>query len=102
MKRIIRLTENDLTRIVRRVIKEQETVGGGGSAVATVGSKLSNGMEIINLKKSQDGVFVQTETAGGGQQFSCKSHEAGKYTLRPKGTITKEESQVLYDKYCKK
>ena len=31
MKRIIRLTESDLTRIVKRVIKEQETVGGGGN-----------------------------------------------------------------------
>jgi len=29
MKRIIRLTESDLTRIVRRVIKEQEEVGEG-------------------------------------------------------------------------
>jgi hypothetical protein len=46
-------------------------------------------------------VFVQTETTGGGQNFSCKSHESGKFTLRPKGTITKEESQALYDKFCK-
>ncbi len=32
MKRIIRLTESDLTRIVRRVIKEAETAATGGPA----------------------------------------------------------------------
>jgi hypothetical protein len=99
MKRIIRLTESDLTRIVRRVIMEQEDAIGGGGVSA--GSTLSNGMKIVNFKKSTGGAFVQTDDTGGGQQFSCRSHEMGKYTLRPKGSLTKEESQALYDKFCK-
>jgi hypothetical protein len=111
MKKIIRLTENDLTRIVKRVMMEQGSLGafsgstvGGGSTKVDVGTTLSNGMEVIKLmasKTNPDMVFVQTETSGGGQNFSCKSHESGKFTLRPKGTITKEESQALYDKFCK-
>jgi len=50
MKRIIRLTESDLTRIVRRVIQEQETgfpsslIGGGGSkSIGGGGSKSIGG-----------------------------------------------------------
>lgn len=102
MKKIIRLTESDLTRIVKRVMREQDDMIGGGGTKVNVGSTLSNGMKIENIKKQNDGVvFIQTETTGGGQNFSCKSHEAGKYTLRPKGSLTKEESQALYDKYCK-
>ena len=38
MKRIIRLTENDLTRIVRRVIKEQDTQTSGGTGGPLTGS----------------------------------------------------------------
>jgi len=50
MKKIIRLTESDLTRIVRRVIQEQETgfpsslIGGGGSkSIGGGGSKSIGG-----------------------------------------------------------
>jgi hypothetical protein len=49
MKRIIRLTESDLTRIVRRVIQEQETgfpsslIGGGGSKSTGGGGSKSTG-----------------------------------------------------------
>jgi hypothetical protein len=101
MKKIIKLTESDLARIVKRVIREQKEVTGGGGTNVSAGSTLSNGMKIVNFKKSSDGAFVQTEESGAGQQFSCKSHEAGKYVLRPKGTLTKEESQALYNKFCK-
>jgi hypothetical protein len=40
MKKIIRLTESDLARIVRRVIKEQETTGGGYTQNAKTAIKL--------------------------------------------------------------
>ena len=44
MKKIIRLTESDLTRIVRRVIKEQTLLG--------VGEPVKIGGRSINLSKS--------------------------------------------------
>ncbi len=105
MKKIIRLTESDLVRIVKKVLKEQEDIVGGGSANVNVGSTLSNGLKILGLKKqvSSNGttVFIKTEETGGGQNFSCKAHEAGKYILSPGKIITKEESQTLYNQYCK-
>jgi len=49
MKRIVKLTEDDLTRIVRRVISEQPTVGAAvGSVVSGVGAIGDLALSIIN------------------------------------------------------
>jgi hypothetical protein len=71
MKRIIRLTESDLTRIVRRVIQEQETgfpsslIGGGGSkSIGGGGSKSIGG----GGSKSIGG--GGSKSIGGGKDFS--------------------------------
>lgn len=109
MKRIIRLTENDLTRIVRRVIKEQETVGGGGLTISN-GTTLSNGLKITGepeIRKTDQGNIVMIPRGDGSyNEFACGRHEKGKYILFPTGngkyTLTQEESQAFYDKYCKK
>jgi len=52
MKRIIRLTERDLTRIVKRVIKEQGpyALGMGPSSNSTTPSGVNPGMEKPNLQ----------------------------------------------------
>ncbi len=49
--------------------------------------------------------MLPTHSDGTYNEFACKRHENGKYILFPTGngkyTLTKEESQALYDKYCK-
>lgn len=108
---VINLTESDLKRIVRRVIKEQEEgepVGGGLNI--TKGFKFQNGLEVkgatkVNGEGERKVVWIQTEDGGAGQNFSCGRHEQGKYYLTPapeKHKLTQGESQALYDKYCKK
>ena len=81
-----------------------QTVGGGMKV--DVGTTLSNGMNIkkfdTRLLKDQRMIFVQTEDNGMGENFFCARHEAGKYGLTPKGTLTQAESQAIYDKFCKK
>ena len=110
MKKIIRLTESDLARIVKRVIREQEEVTGGGGTNVSAGATLSNGLKILGnpkIRKSEYGTVVMLPTHSDGtyNEFACKRHENGKYILFPTGngkyTLTKEESQALYDKYCK-
>jgi len=105
MKRIVRLTERDLTRIDRRVIKEQEdTVKSGGGGSGQVGSTMSNGKRIFKFTPSEqdsEAIFVQTEDSGAGQMFYCGRHEQGKYALHPSTKITQEESQAIYDQFCK-
>ena len=52
MKRIIRLTESDLTRIVRRVIKEEESIASGDQNWLKIlsGLKTFNNPKVINFK----------------------------------------------------
>jgi hypothetical protein len=109
MKKIIRLTESDLARIVRRVISEQgeDAIGGGGSKTA-VGSTLTNGIKIASEPKLDTripGVVFITKENGTGNEFRCAWHEKGQYLLYPtnngKNTLTKEESQEFYNKFCK-
>jgi hypothetical protein len=103
MKKIIRLTESDLARIVRRVIREQEEdiVGGGG---VSVGSTLSNGIKIASepkLDSKRPGVVFIPKEDGSMNEFRCEWHEKGKYLLFPsangKFTLTKEESQATQE-----
>jgi hypothetical protein len=107
MKKIIRLTESDLARIVRRVIREQEEdiVGGGG---VSAGSTLSNGIKIASEPKidtRRPRVVQIPKEDGTMNEFYCAWHEKGKYLLFPdsngKYTLTKEESQAMYNKFCK-
>ena len=58
MKRIIRLTESDLTRIVRRVIKESETVATGGGLTAF--QTIKKGMEGLGTDENMvaKGVYM--------------------------------------------
>jgi len=78
MKRIIKLTESDLTRIVKQVIKEQEEGGTSFDFSETNNKLLSNfftvknnfkyfknhnGMEIYTLKKRGFSVMVAVKTS---------------------------------------
>jgi len=54
MKKIIRLTESDLTRIVRRVIKEEELTWSNSVAPALNKTKDSIKNNPVELKKFQD------------------------------------------------
>ena len=107
MKKIIRLTESDLARIVRRVIREQEEeiVGGGG---VSAGSTLTNGIKIAGepkLDTRRPGVVMIPKEDGTMNEFRCEWHEKGKYLLFPsnngKFTLTKQESEAMYNKFCK-
>ena len=109
MKRIIRLTESDLARIVRRVIREQEEeVTGGGGAKTSAGSTLSNGIKIASepkLDTKRTGVVMIPKEDGSYNEFRCEWHKKNQFLLYPtsngKNTLTQEESQELYDKFCK-
>lgn len=106
-----RILEMHKRAISKNYLTEQltgDTTGqavGGGKKV-DVGTTLDNGFNIKNFDTraldTQSIVFVQTEDNGMGQNFSCQKHEAGKYSLSPKGVLTQAESQALYDKFCKK
>lgn len=110
MKKIIRLTESDLARIIRRVIKEQDgdDVTGGGGSKTSAGSTLTNGIKIASepkLDTKRTGVVIITKEDGTNNEFRCEWHKKGQFLLYPAGngknTLTKEESQELYDKFCK-
>lgn len=78
------------------------------------GTTLSNGKTIMSWKTMKSAgnppstvVFLQTSEDGTGQNFACKRHEKGEghYYLDPIGpnkenTITKDESQALYNMFC--
>jgi len=104
------ITEEEKRRILnmhqskhtKNVLKEDVSV--------SVGSTLSNGKTIISIgKKMKAGnppstaVFIETEKGSGGT-FVCRAHEEKKYYLQPYSTnlkLTQDESQALYDTYCK-
>ena len=89
----------------------------GGMRIGT-GTKFENGLTITDESKiktytgGNDSyakmkiVWLPTSQDGTGNEFNCTRHEQGKYVLFPSGngkyTLTKEESQALYNKYCKK
>ena len=70
------------------------------------GTTMSNGMNVFGYDtRSLDTyglVFVYTDESKGGQNYSCTRHENGQYRLSPRGTLTKEESQKMYDAFCTK
>lgn len=86
----------------------------GGMKIDT-GTKFQNGLTILDSSKikvrkgstvSDTIVWLPTNEDGGGNEFVCGRHERGTYILWPTGngkyTLTKEESQALYNKFCKK
>jgi hypothetical protein len=85
----------------------------GGMRIGT-GTKFENGLTITDESKiktytggnNSKVVWLPTDERGTGNEFNCTRHEMGKYILFPTGngkyTLTKEESQALYNKYCKK
>lgn len=91
-RRILNMHQSKYTKNLLK-----ETVGAG--------STLGNGMTIKSFDtrslKDYRIVFVQTSDDGSGQNYSCAKHEKGQYTLSPKGTLTQEESQSIYDQFCK-
>jgi hypothetical protein len=72
MTRIVRLTESDLTRLVKRVIKEEQTLSLNQNA-----KKSFDDM----VKKVNSGFCVPTYIEGGRIRISCKKgyYEIQKY-----------------------
>jgi hypothetical protein len=83
MKRIVRLTESDLTRIVRRVIKEDETEGckkpttSGRPDCKDVEKAKTIGGKIISI---DDSVFMMYKDEGNCPTY-CKFSESTTYKI---------------------
>lgn len=98
-KRILNMHQSQYSK---NVLKENVNV--------SKGSMLNNGKTILSIGKPMmagnppsTAVFIETEKGSGGN-FVCKAHEVKKYYLQPNSTnlpLTPEESQALYDTYCK-
>jgi len=110
MKLIISESEKKNILIKHSIINEIVSESGDNYVIdqtkaIPTGTTMSNGMNVFRydtspLNKHQI-VFVYTEE-NFGQNYSCVRHENGKYGLSPKGTLTKEESQKIYDAFCTK
>ena len=65
MRKVIRLTENDLTRLVRRVIKESEQNVEAEQAVSEINSMLTSaglpGISLVTLISADDSVLESME-----------------------------------------
>jgi LysM repeat protein len=85
MKRIIRLTETDLARIVRRVINEQGISGAAKAAVDVVQKGLGYQDDLIDTRKTNGGdVWSKTKpnmTSYKVKQGDTLSSIASKYGL---------------------
>ncbi len=120
MKRIIRLTESDLTRIVRRVINEQDNdfrVYGISSLVYTKPGEVKNpyfqgeGLDIFLRDNNGDGVYYQCVTDPAiekGMKFrKLKNPDTGKMENTeldpaPRGTMTDADgNKLVYEKIGK-
>ena len=110
--KVINLTESDLRKITKYFLSEQDGNGepAGGGLKITNGYTFDNGLTINDREiefHDRGGGIVWFPTQGNaGNEFSCKRHEMGKYFLFPTGngknTLTKEESEAIYNQYCKK
>jgi hypothetical protein len=97
-RRILNMHQSKYTK---NVLKEDVSVGEG--------SILDNGKKIISIGKPtkagnppSTAVFIQTDEDGTGGNFVCRAHEGKNYKLTSSNiTLTPEESQALYDTYCK-
>lgn len=108
MAKIVRLTESDLVRIVKRVISEQDI-----TTQSLKGKKITKkGLTIQEVKpvKGRESQFEIYASEGNQPTntfmiFGCKWHEGGKYELYPNkdgsNTLKAEESQMLYNELCK-
>lgn len=92
MKRVIRLTENDLARIVKRVISEQPTLGDLGKLPTPTMPTIGSSLIIFKTKKSDEN-FFGTVCRIDGKYLYLKSSSSGKcaeYLWDPRGlTVTK-------------
>jgi hypothetical protein len=97
-RRILNMHQSKYTK---NLLKENVTV--------SKGTQLDSGKTVLSIgKPTQAGnpptisVFIQTEADGKGENFVCALHDRGTYKLTPGGSVlTKEESQSLYDQFCK-
>jgi len=103
------ITEEEKRRILNmHQSKHTKNVLKEGVGVSK-GSTLSNGKTIISIGKPtkagnppSTAVFIQTDEDGTGGNFVCSAHEGKKYKLTSSDiTLTPDESQALYDTYCK-
>lgn len=107
MSKIVRLTESDLVRIVKRVISEQDI-----TTPSIKGKKITKkALTIQQVKPGKNKDQFEIYASEGNQPtntfmiFGCKWHEGGKYMLFPNNdgsnTLKPEESQMLYNELCK-
>lgn len=85
MKKIIKLTEADLKRIVKKVITEDEDLGGMTSDPRIMAREYGNTPESIESP--------QISTAE--QIFQLFDHKIGEWTISPDHKVTKETNQYL-------
>ena len=120
MARIIRLTESDLTRIVRKVLKEEDTSMGGGCfsnttisipsscKVKPTGNPLGTGMGVSpNCVKDLGKMMTMDNLKELTKLLVCLAGQSGTLPKTPSKSINKitkmpkisdEEMKKLYDK----
>ena len=104
MKRIIRLTESDLTRIVRRVIKEQSSAQLYKNGETYINNKLSRPIKINSFNGETKNYSVDFSGYDGGGKFDTiddatfsETQLTDTFTRNGYKKITQQE----YDNYLK-
>jgi hypothetical protein len=87
MKKIIKLTETDLKRLVKKVIKEDEDLGGMTSDPRIMAREYGDTPESTK----------SPETKAAEEIFRLFDHKIGEWSISPDHRVTQETSQYLVD-----
>jgi hypothetical protein len=98
MKKVIRLTESDLVRLVKRVIKEQEEDENDKNWTSIVSSLLSTNPKQIKMKDGNHSLNWGSHSAGG-YDWGLSIGKTGTFTFQSENNVKSKQVSELIQKY---